>query len=277
MVTLSAFSDEMSHDVDTQIKFLQSQKISAMEIRFIDGKNIVNYPASSVIEFKKKLDDAGIEISAIGSPIGKISLDDSFDDHLDLFKHTLEVANMLGTGNIRIFSYYAREGQNIDENLEEVLERMHRKIALMLGSGLKLVHENESGIFGHSANNCARMADQLDSAYFALAYDPANFVWGEGISENMKVCWPEMEPYVTHIHIKDWTIGNTLGDIPGKGQGQIPELIQKLVEIEYSGYMTMEPHLNKGGQFGGETTPSQYIEAIESIRDLAGKYQLKLG
>ncbi len=276
MVTLSAFSDEISHDLETQIKFLQSQKISAMEIRFIDGKNIVNQPLSSVAEYKKMLDEAGIEISAVGSPIGKIRLDESFEQHLDLFKQTIEVATILGTGNIRIFSYYAGEGQNIDECLDVVVERMHKKIALLLGSNLKLMHENETGIFGHSADNCARMADQLDSAYFALAYDPANFVWGEGITENMKVCWPKMQAYVQHIHIKDWSVGNILGDIPGKGQGQIPELIQKLVEIKYNGYMTMEPHLNKGGQFGGETTPSQFTEAIVSIRHLAGKYQLKL-
>jgi sugar phosphate isomerase/epimerase len=276
MATLSAFSDEMSHDLDTQIKFLQSQEVSAMEIRFIGGKNIVSYPISEVVEFQKILADAGIAISAIGSPIGKISLDESFEQHLDLYKHTLEVANTLQTSNIRIFSYYPGEGQEIDDCLEVVLERMHKKISLLLGSNLRLIHENEAGIYGHSATNCVNMASQLDSAYFALAYDPANFVWGERISENVKVCWPEMAPYVKHVHIKDWTIGNALGDLPGKGQGQIPELIQKLVETEYEGFITMEPHLNKGGQFGGETTPAQFTDAIDAFRSLAEKHQLKL-
>lgn len=276
MVTLSAFSDEVSHNLKTQIKFLQKQGVSAMEIRFVDGINIVNHALSTVNEFKKVLDDTDIEISAIGSPIGKIRLDESFEDHLELFKHTMEIANVLGATNIRIFSYYPGDDQNIDDCMDEVLERMHKKIALMPGSNLKLVHENEAGIFGHSAYNCSQLASQLDSAYFGLVYDPANFVWGEEIKNNMFVCWPQMESYISHIHIKDWTVGHSIGDIPGKGQGQIPELIQKLVEKDYSGFLTMEPHLNKGGQFGGETTPEQFESAIDAIRILADEAKLEL-
>jgi len=276
MIKLSAFSDEVSHDLDTQIKFLQNQKISAMEIRFVDGKNIVTYPLNKVVEFKKVLDNAGIEISAIGSPIGKIRLDESFDQHIELFKHTLDVANALGTTNIRIFSYYAEEGRNIDGCLDIVLERMHRKIALLLGSNLKLIHENEAGIFGHSAQKCAQMASHLDSAYFGLVYDPGNFIWGEKISNPFDRCWPVMKPYVKHIHIKDWTLGNTLGDVPGEGQGQIMELVTELKKMKYDGYLTMEPHLSKGGQFGGETTSEKFETSVKAVRNMADKVQLNL-
>jgi len=276
MARLSAFSDEVSHNLNVQIEFLQDQNISSMEIRFVDGKNIVTHPPNKIIEIKKRLDDAGLSTSAIGSPIGKVSLDQPFDPHLELYKYTLEVATILDTNNIRVFSYYPGEDQNIDECIDIVLERMHKKIALLQGSNLKMVHENEAGIFGHSAANCAQMASQLDSDYFALVYDPANYVCAEHISDPFISCWPAVKPFAKHIHIKDWTLGNTLGDIPGQGQGQIRELLIELKQMNYDGYLTMEPHLSKGGQFGGETKPDQFETSVKAVRKMSDEVHLEL-
>ena len=76
---------------------------------------------------------------------------------------------------------------------------------------------------------------------------------------NVEVCWPLMKPYVTHIHIKDWKLGSTdIGSLPGEGDGQIEQLIKELVTSGYSGFVTLEPHMSSGGQFGGETTPEQF-------------------
>lgn len=276
MVKLSAFSDEVSHDLDTQLRFLQDNNVGAMEIRFVDGRNIVYHSDASIKAIHDKLQDHGIEVSAIGTPIGKIRLDEPFEDHLDLFKKAMDVAHTLGTPNLRIFSYYAPEGSVIDSFSNEVLDRMHQQINLMIGSGLRLVHENEAHIYGHSAENCAHLASELDAAYFTLAYDPANFVWGEGIVTPMESCWSVMKSHVQHIHIKDWTKGDRLGSLPGEGDGQIHQLIRALTEDDYAGFMTMEPHLSKGGQFGGETDAADFSRSIELVRKMAGDVNMEL-
>src|SRR5690606_12966407 len=109
---------------------------------------------------------------------------------------------------IRVFSYYAPEGRLIDDCREEVIDRMKIKAQLLEGSDIVMVHENESDIFGHTAENCVDMARAVDSPHFKLAYDPANFVWGEKIINNVESCWPAMKPYVAHVHIKDWKSGS---------------------------------------------------------------------
>ena len=61
------------------------------------------------------LRDNGIKVSAIGSPVGKVKLDEPFDLHLDKFKHSVDLADFFDTKLIRMFSYYPPEGENIDD------------------------------------------------------------------------------------------------------------------------------------------------------------------
>jgi sugar phosphate isomerase/epimerase len=78
-----------------------------------------------------------------------------------------------------------------------------------------------------------------------------------------------MKPHVAHIHIKDWKLGSEkFGSIPGEGDGQIKELFADLAQSEYNGFLTMEPHLKAGGQFGGETGPELFAQAISATKSL---------
>jgi sugar phosphate isomerase/epimerase len=277
MPKLSAFADEVATDFLEQVKFLNSENISYIEIRFVNGNNILNLSKAELSKTKKILDDQGIKVSAIGSPIGKIKLDDPFEPHLDKFKHSVELAGFFDTQLIRIFSYYPPENKNIDDYRDEVLERMRTKLEVMRGSNAILVHENEEGIYGYSAKNCLDMAETLDSPQFRLVYDPANFVWHEQIANGVEVRWPLMKPYVNHVHIKDWKIGpHKVGSIPGEGDGQMKELFSELAKDKYDGFLTMEPHLEVGGQFGGHTGPKLYSQAIKATRKLGAEAGLQI-
>lgn len=276
MVKFSAFADEVTEDFAGQLAFLRSQDIQNIEIRFLNNKNIMDLATYELIKAKSMLQDNGIGISAIGSPIGKIKLDEPFEDHLDKFKHAVELADFFNVPYIRLFSYYAPDGQNIDDFREEVLRRMSIKAEVVKGSDIILVHENESHIYGQSAENCADIARSVNSPNLKLVYDPANFVWGNDIINNMDECWPLMEPFVVHVHIKDWKSGSkNVGCIPGEGNGQIRGLLKKLLEIKYKGFMTIEPHLETGGQFGGTTGPELFKKAIQATRSLCDEIGLE--
>jgi sugar phosphate isomerase/epimerase len=229
----------------------------------------MNLSRTELLEAKTMLNSNGISVSAIGSPIGKIALDLPFEDHLDKFKHAVELADFFAAPYIRIFSYYAPEGKQIDDFRDEVLRRMSVKAAMLAGSDVTLVHENEAHIYGHSAENCLDIASTINSPNLKLVYDPANFVWGSGIINNMERCWPLMEPYVVHVHIKDWKLGSkSIGSMPGEGDGQIKMLLEALSERNYSGFLTMEPHLESGGQFGGTSGPELFAKAIEATKKI---------
>lgn len=109
--TLSAFADEASPEFDRQIAALHRKHIPLMEIRGVDGKGILDLTDEELDVVEKKLAAGNISISAIGSPIGKIGIEDDFAPHFEKFKRAVEVAKKLHTTRIRMFSFYIPEGK----------------------------------------------------------------------------------------------------------------------------------------------------------------------
>jgi sugar phosphate isomerase/epimerase len=275
MAKLSAFADEVTDNFLEQVKYLAGERVGHIEPRFIDKKNIMDLTQNELNEAKMMIQDHGLKVSAIGSPIGKVGLDEPFEPHLNKFKYAVDLALLFETPYIRMFSYYAPEGENIDDYREQVMERMAVKVDVLTDVDVTMVHENEAKIYGHNAEQCVDIVKTIGSPKLRLVYDPANFVWGEKITDNVKSCWPVMKPYVVHIHIKDWKLGaQDVGSIPGEGDGQIKELLAELAAINYDGCLTMEPHLQLGGQFGGSTGPELFSKAIAAVREIAAEVGL---
>lgn len=76
---LSAFADEIDANLDTQMDVLEKHGIKHIEMRGVNGKQLVHYTLEEVKEIKKKIDARGFELSAIGSPLGKIKITDDFN------------------------------------------------------------------------------------------------------------------------------------------------------------------------------------------------------
>jgi sugar phosphate isomerase/epimerase len=280
MFTISAFADEISPDPQVQIDVLKSCGVRHIEFRSILSTNVLALSDLQISEFKALLDKHGFKLSAIGSPIGKIKIDDPFGPHLEKLKRAIHLCKVFGTSNIRIFSYYPPDGFNGDwsTHRDEVMNRMTQKCELAAKEGVRLIHENEHRIYGESPANVADLLKTLRARFPASvigqAYDAANFVFGgfdpwEG--------WLSTRDYVVHFHIKDWKKGEQHGAIPGEGEGRIPDSIADAVKRGYTGFATMEPHLLGGGPTGGVTGPELFpkaVAAFKRILEQAGaKYQ----
>ena len=94
---LSGFADEIAPELDTQIRVMKYFRVlSYIEMRGVNGKNLCDYSLAQAQEIKAQLDEAGVKISAIGSPIGKINITDPFEPHLKAFRHVLDLADCPG-------------------------------------------------------------------------------------------------------------------------------------------------------------------------------------
>src|SRR5262249_50172536 len=155
----------------------------------------------------------------------------------------VELCNVFGVPNIRIFSYYLPEGEQWDSWRQAVLDRMWEKLKLAEKAGVRLLHENEHRIYGDSP---ARVHDllqtvrsQVDGRYFGPAYDPANYVF---CGYDPWQGWQETKAWTVHFHIKDWVHGETHGRVAGEGHGRIPDVMAEAVASKYDGFATLEPH-----------------------------------
>src|SRR5437764_5713316 len=97
MICLSAFADEISPDLNEQIAVLESENIRSLDLRGVWGTNVLDLTDGQVAEIEQTLSAHGIEVAAIGSPIGKVPIDSSFDEHLHRFERAITLAREFRT------------------------------------------------------------------------------------------------------------------------------------------------------------------------------------
>src|SRR5947209_12782860 len=247
MFRISAFADEIDPDPQRQIEVLEQCGIRHIELRSILKTNVLDLTDLQVAELKALLDRHGFQLSAIGSPIGKIKIDTPFPPHLARFKRAIELCKVFGSRNIRIFSYYLTEGGDWEDWRREVLDRMWEKVKLAQQAGVRLVHENEHGIYGDDPERVKDLMEtvneQVDGQPLAAVYDPANYVV-DGFDPWQ--AWQLTKAYTVHFHIKDWVHGEKHGVVAGEGQGRIADVMADAVQSGYDGFATLEPHLLGG-------------------------------
>lgn len=258
---LSAFADEIDMDLTTQMEVLDQHDIKHIEMRGVNGKGVVEYPLEEVKEIKKQLDDNGFKISAVGSPLGKIEITDDFGPHLDLFKHTLDIARILETDYIRMFSFFIPEGDKPEKYRDEVMERWNQFIKVAEGSGITLLHENEKEIYGDTPERCLDLLETMDCDYFKAIFDPANFIQCDVVT------YPDaynlLEDYIEYLHIKDAVYSDKSVVPSGQGDGKIKEILTDLYNKDFEGFLSLEPHLGSFEGLGNLERDSDFADLPE--------------
>lgn len=267
MITFSAFADEIAQDLMTQMDVCQANGIACIDVRGIDGKNVSALTLAEVRGYRKQLDDRGFRVPCIGSPIGKIKISDDFQAHLDLLKHCIDVARGFGSDLIRIFSFYPSAGAGIAEQRSEVMDRMRQMVSVAEAAGVTLLHENEKAIYGAKPDGVRDLFLEIRSEHFKGIFDPANFV-EEGVAPYDEAWTQGLSELTDYFHIKDKKVGEDVCCPAGQGEGQFKQILTDLKVRNWSGYMTLEPHLAQAGQFKGFSGAELFTTAVRAIKGL---------
>ena len=232
-----AFADEASPQIDGQIAALRRNGLQGLEIRNVDGQNVSDISLEKAREVHKKLTDAGLSVWSIGSPIGKIDIQkDNFEQHLQKYLHTLEIARALGAEKLRMFSFYLPKGQDPAPFLQQVIDRLSRMAELAQGSGVALCHENEKGIYGDVASRCLEILQAVPQ--LQGVFDPANFVQ---CGQETWAAWEMLHERITYMHIKDALPDGRV--VPaGAGVGNVARILSAF-RAQGGDAVTIEPHL----------------------------------
>lgn len=237
---VSCFADEIDVSVDKQIALLQELGIGWIEFRSGDGKGVADYTEKEAEMLMSRLSANGIRISAVGSPIGKIDITQDFEPHFETYRHIVELAGILDTSFIRMFSFFMPEGEEPDKFRDEVMRRTDRMVEYAAGRNVVLLHENEKGIYGDNAARCLDLMKLFYGDHFRCTFDFANFVQ---CGQDTLEAYEMLRPYISYIHVKDALREN--GDVvpAGAGDGNVAEILNRLDEKGYAGFLSLEPHL----------------------------------
>ena len=232
-----AFADESGAMIDHQIESMKRNGLAGLEIRNVDGTNISDISLDKAREVRRKLDDAGLATWSIGSPIGKIHIEkDDFAAHLDKFRHTIDLAHVLGADNIRMFSFFLPQDKDPAIYKNEVIDRIGQFLAAAEGSGVELCHENEKGIYGDIAPRCLELHQTFPQ--LKGVFDPANYVQ---CGQDTWAGWQMLYPYIKYLHIKDALADGSI--VPsGHGIGNVGKIVAAFREMGGQA-LSVEPHL----------------------------------
>ena len=274
---LSAFSDEYAKPFDEQLDGMNGFGIDHIELRFIDGRNVSEFSLDEAKAIRKMLDEKNIKVSAIGSPIGKIRLDGDMKGHLELASRVFEIANIMDTKLVRMFSFYAPEGKDIHECRDGVMSAMADLLALARRCGVVLCHENEAKIYGDTPEYCRDLLDEFGGE-LKCVFDMGNFVL-ENV-DPYPAAYELLKKDIAYFHIKDSLFAGAIVP-PGKGDAKIKEILdahKAYAKTDF--FISLEPHLQtfselnmlKGRDFDNpykyEDMKTAFIDAVNKIRSM---------
>jgi sugar phosphate isomerase/epimerase len=271
---LSAFGDEIAEGLKDQLQLLQELEIGHLELRGVWGKNVLYLDDDDVAAVQKTCAEYGVTVSCIGSPIGKSPILDPIEKELANLARICQIGEAIGCRRIRVFSFYppdTRSNAGYDAYLEEAASRLARLTELAECEGFTLLLENEKGIVGDTLARCHALVSAVGSLHLRFLWDPANFVQ-VGEAQPTERGWPLLANYVSYVHVKDAVLADGSVKPAGEGDGQVGDLLIKLREGGYQGFLALEPHLAIAGHSSGFSGVSGMRRAVESLRELMAKH-----
>lgn len=234
-------------DLDTICTRGQEYGFDGVDFRgLLESLDITVLPefTSKVAETKRKLADAGLEVSGIASSI-RLCEPEKQDSNLEEAKRTIDVAHDLDCQNIRVFG-----GGNLDEYSKEELAKIGCESMedILQLDGAKTVHwlfeTHDNWI---KARDCKLLLDNIPNLAFGALWDMGHTsrVGGESPQES----YDAFGARVGHTHVKDaiYDPGHerAMKDgwyyvPPGTGQLPLAKAIELLKQHGYDGWIMFE-------------------------------------
>lgn len=257
-IRLAGITDEFSPDLATALEAMASVGMTGVELRTIDGRNVIDLDDDEIDRIMAIVADRGMVVISIASPLLKCvlpngpALDTRFQQDAFASRHTFadqprlvdrafEIADRTGARIIRVFSYWRTIDP--DKVFDDVVSGL-RKLADQAGSrGITIGLENEHACNVGTAAETARVMAAVDHPALGIIWDPANaLVAGE---EPYPTGYRLLEPdRIIHVHAKDCDVtGHTptwgpIGEMSVDWVGQL----HALKRDGYSGWVSLETH-----------------------------------
>lgn len=318
-VLLSGFADEAANQktLDQQFSALAALGMRYFSIRFVDAgngiKNVMALEPDELETVKQKIQEYGLSVSSLGSPIGKVKLCDvddgtttdyrPFDEYLaNEVPRACQLANSFETKLVRGFSFYHPRGSDIESHINQATDQVGQIADVCKQHGLTYGLEVEANLIGQNGELLARMHRSINSDALVLIFDGGNLVTMGYSDDEVFAQYQAMKPGLGWLHIKDFlNPGGKVehvdeeaikhfvpADIGDSGHGKIfedlagfiPELEARMKSRGVPGvFLDLEPHVKGGGQFGGFSGPDGFgvaLRALCRVCDQAGiEYRLR--
>jgi sugar phosphate isomerase/epimerase len=253
-------SDEIDPNLDRALDVCQELGIRAVELRTLDGIQIVDHDSAALEGFRNELDRRGVRVCSIASPFLKCGRDDDPDEQERVHERALAAAAALGAPIVRAFSYW-REPEPAEALLQlgpvlaAAAERAH-------DAGVTLALENEHECNVATGAEAAALLVVAASPYLRLIWDPGNAAMLNPDAYSGLGGLDTIRDRVAHVHVKDVSAGGEWTRI-GDGIVDFAAQLRYLADTNYDGYLSFETHYRRDGS--GELATRDCVAALRAI------------
>ncbi len=306
-VIITGFADEAANQKTAVQQFAAFAALGLQyySIRFIDVgggiKNVMDLTKSEIAKIRHLEDEYGMNVSSIGSPIGKVKLLDVDDGTTNRYvpftkylnkdvARACEIAHAFETKLIRGFSFYHPKGTDPKEHLPQAIDQLGQIAEMCHRSDLTFGLEIEANLVGHAGPLLAEIHRKVNHPALMLIFDAGNVVCQGFSAAEVFEQYRAMKAGLGWLHVKDYrhpgpikqqghVDENALKHFVPADRGDsayemifrdfratIPKLERKLRRRGIPGvFLDLEPHVKGGGQFGGFSGPDGMGVALRAL------------
>ena len=220
-VILSGFSDEAANQKTAVQQFAAFAALGLQyySLRYIDVgegvKNVMRLTTAEIQKIRKLEDEYGLNVSSIGSPIGKVKLRDANDGTKNVYvpfkkylgrevKKACELAHRFEAKLVRGFSFYPPRGEELNEYLPQVVDQLGQIAETCHRADLTFGLEIEANLVGSTGQVMAELYSQVNHPGMLLIFDAGNIL-SQGYSPaEVFEQYLAMKPGLGWMHIKDY-------------------------------------------------------------------------
>ncbi len=247
---LAIITDEVSQDLDTVIRFAQEFQLDGIEVRSLFGRAFKDLTKDDLTEIAKGASDAGFAIAGAASPVFKCDLDSptQIADHVDLFKRSVEAAQLLGTDIVRVFAFLRRTHPATSDDLKRAASHFGKLLDIVEGTGIRVGLENEAScVVATGAETKEFLSHLPPHPQLTVVWDPCNVLYVPGTNDPVKDDFPMIADRVGHVHFKDARRPDSGEPAPtclelGTGAIDFPTQLSMLKARGYSSWVALETH-----------------------------------
>jgi hypothetical protein len=308
-VFLSGFADESTANktIVEQFAVYAALGLQYYSIRFVnlgEGiKNVMKLTRADIQKIRQFQDEYGLNVSSLGSPIGKTKLEDiddgtpnlyvPFEKYLDEVRLACDLAHALETKLIRGFSFYHPKGKEPRDYLNKTVEQLGKIAEICHRSDLTYGLEVEANLVGQNGLILSEIYRQVNHPAMVLIFDGGNIVMQGYNTLEVFEQYEAMKMGLGWLHVKDYMNSRVVdrggrvvhvdedrassfcpSDCGDSGHERIfrdlsvmlPTLEEKLRGRGLPGvFVDLEPHLKGGGQYGGFSGPDGMGVALRAL------------
>jgi L-ribulose-5-phosphate 3-epimerase len=263
-VRLSAITDEISQDLDTALRVCESLGIETVELRTVDGAQLVEHDTAAVERIASSLGAGGFSCEVVDTPFLKAAPvgEEVAEAEWATLRRGLELAAELGARTVRVFGGARPAAPTTTRWTADVLARA---VELADAAGLRVALEIEWECAVATRDEAARVLAAMPADGLGIVWDPGNEARFANAAPPAELDATVGER-IAHVHVKDadasgdWTrVGAGLVDWRGE--------LRRLAEHGYDGLLSLETHyqLPDGG------LPAATRESTAAFRALAAE------